>query len=171
MTDRLDEDLVERILLRFRAKADIIIISGAPPHQSPAALFWGRAAEGTLNVVEAGETSLDRVQEAMRNLSFAAAAVIGTVLGRRRRLSRLSLRRRKPKPTPAPKPQSKAQPRAGVQGRARARARARTGGGGGARHRAVCREGEGGEAVTRSSTGRLHRPWDDARHDRGFTDI
>ena len=111
VTDRLDEDFVERILLRFRAKADIIIISGAPVDQSPAALFWGRAAEGTLVVVEAGETSLDRVQDSIQNLNFAAAAVIGTVLGRRRRFRGLSPRRRTPKATPAPEPAPDLEPK------------------------------------------------------------
>jgi len=95
VTDRIDEDFVERILLRLRAEADIIIISGAPVHQSPGALFWGRSADGTLMVVEAGSTNLDRVQEALRSLSFAGARVVGTVLGSRRRLRRgRSLKRR-----------------------------------------------------------------------------
>ena len=95
VTDRIDEDFVERILLRLRAEADIIIISGAPVHQSPGALFWGRSADGTLMVVEAGSTNVDRVQEALRSLSFAGARVIGTVLSSRRRLRRgRSLKRR-----------------------------------------------------------------------------
>jgi capsular polysaccharide biosynthesis protein/Mrp family chromosome partitioning ATPase len=94
VADRLDEDFVERILLRFRAEADIIVISGAPVHLSPAALFWARAADGTLMVVAAGGTSLERVQEALRSLSFAAGAVVGTVLGRTRRFRGLALRRR-----------------------------------------------------------------------------
>jgi len=86
VTDRIDEDFVERILLRFRAEADIIIITGAPVHQSPGALFWGRSADGTLMVVEAGGTNLDRVQEGLRSLDFAGAKVVGTALGRHRRV-------------------------------------------------------------------------------------
>ena len=93
-------DMPKRILLRLRAEADIIIISGAPVHQSPGALFWGRSADGTLMVVEAGSTNLDRVREALRSLSFAGVRVVGTVLGSRRRLrSGRSLKRRA---TPAP---------------------------------------------------------------------
>jgi len=109
VADRFDEDFVERILLRFRAEADIIIISGAPVHQSPAALFWGRAADGTLLVVEAGGTDLDRVQESIRSLNAAAAAVIGTVLGRRRRLRGMPALRRRTTP-PAPEPEAKPEP-------------------------------------------------------------
>ncbi len=97
MADRIDEDLVERILLRFRSAADIIIISGAPVHQSPAALFWGRSADGTLMVVEAGRTNVDRVREALRSLSVGGASVVGTVLGRQRRLRGVARLRRAPR--------------------------------------------------------------------------
>ncbi len=121
VTDRIDEDFVESILLRFRAEADIIIISGAPVHQSPGALFWGRSADGTLMVVEAGSTNLDRVQEALRSLSFAGAGVVGTVLGTRRRFrSGLSLKGRAmsastsspsaPDSAPAPESESESEP-------------------------------------------------------------
>ena len=104
VADRLDEDFVERILLRLRTEADIIIISGAPVDQSPAALFWGRAADGTLMVVEAGQTSLERVQDALRSLNLGSGAVVGTVLGRRRRSRGLKPRRRtRPASKPAPK--------------------------------------------------------------------
>lgn len=116
VTDRIDEDFVERILLRFRAEADIIIISGAPVHQSPGALFWGRSADGTLMVVEAGSTNLDRVQEALRNLSFAGAGVVGTVLGSRRRFGGDFSRRRRATPvsstsaSPASQSRSESEP-------------------------------------------------------------
>lgn len=102
VTDRVDESFVERLLLNFRAEADVIIISAAPVHLSPGALFWGRVADGTLVVVEAGGTSLERVQETIGSLGSAGAAVIGTVLGRSRRLRSFVLRRRKTPPAPPP---------------------------------------------------------------------
>jgi polysaccharide biosynthesis transport protein len=111
VADRLDEDFVERILLRFRAVADIIIISGAPVDQSPAALFWGRAADGTLVVVEARGTRLERVQDAIQSLSFGAATVVGTVLGRPRRFRGL----KRPSSTASaskPKPETEIEPEA-----------------------------------------------------------
>lgn len=115
VADRLDEDFVERILLRFRAVADIIIISGAPVDQSPAALFWGRAADGTLVVVEAGATSLERVQDAIRSLNFAAATVVGSVLGRQRRFRGLKLPGRTAAAS-TPEPESEIEPEPGADG-------------------------------------------------------
>lgn len=82
----LDEEHVERLVQRFRGKADIVIVSGAPVNLSPRALFWGRVADGTLLVVRAGRTREEQVREAVRSLGFVGAHVVGTVLARDRRL-------------------------------------------------------------------------------------
>lgn len=104
VADRLDENFVERLLLKFRAETDIIIISAAPVHLSPGALFWARVADGTLVVVEPG-TRLERAQEAISSLDFGGAAVVGTVLSRSRRLRHFRLRRRTGTSAPLPPPE------------------------------------------------------------------
>jgi capsular polysaccharide biosynthesis protein/Mrp family chromosome partitioning ATPase len=85
VTGRLDEGYAQRLLQRLRDEADVVIISGAPVHLSPGTLLWGRVADGTLLVIEAGGTSDERVQETIGSFGFVGANIAGTVLVRQRR--------------------------------------------------------------------------------------
>lgn len=87
-TGMLDEDYARRLLSRLQGGFHVIILSTAPVHLSTGALLWGRVADGTLLVVEAGRTTDERVQETVGSLGFVGANLVGTVLGRRRRARR-----------------------------------------------------------------------------------
>jgi len=86
----LDVDRAGRLLDKLNQDAEIVIIAAAPINQSPTALVWARVTDGTLVVVDGGETPEELLQQALSSLGFVGANLVGTVLARpgRLRLSR-----------------------------------------------------------------------------------
>jgi capsular polysaccharide biosynthesis protein len=80
----LDVDRAQRLMDGFQSRADFVVVTAPPIHVSPSALVWARVAEGTVLVVDGGQTPQERLDEVVRSLSFVGANVIGTVLGKAR---------------------------------------------------------------------------------------
>lgn len=82
----LDVERGRRLLDGIESQADFVVVTAPPIHVSPSALVWARVAEGTVLVVDAGDTSQERLNEVVRSLGFVGANVVGTVLGKARGL-------------------------------------------------------------------------------------
>ena len=84
----LDVERGRRLLDGIEGQADLVVVTAPPIHVSPSALVWARVADGTVLVVDGGNTSQERLQEVVRSLSFVGANVVGTVFGKARNLLR-----------------------------------------------------------------------------------
>jgi capsular polysaccharide biosynthesis protein len=80
----LDVERANRLLARFARAADIVVLAAPPIDRSPVGLVWARVADGTVVVAE-GE-SREAVEEAAASLDLVGARLLGTVIGRGRRL-------------------------------------------------------------------------------------
>jgi capsular polysaccharide biosynthesis protein/Mrp family chromosome partitioning ATPase len=81
-TGVLESERAKRLLKRLGGRYNNLIIAAAPMHRSPSALIWGAAADGTVLVVDDNRTTEEELAEALRNLRFVGASVLGTVVGR-----------------------------------------------------------------------------------------
>jgi len=84
----LDSEGAKRLLKRLGTRYNKVIIAAAPMHRSPSALIWAGVADGTVLVVDDRRTTEEELEDALRNLRFVGATVLGTVvakIGRSRR--------------------------------------------------------------------------------------
>jgi Mrp family chromosome partitioning ATPase len=85
-TGLLNHDRAQRVLLRLLDDADLVIVSAPSLQRSPAALVWAQVTDGTLLVVEDGQTSQEQLSDVLKSLSIVEANIMGTILGRNRRI-------------------------------------------------------------------------------------
>lgn len=72
------------VLGRISAEFDVVVLAGAPPSRSPAALAWSEAAGMTVLALDDEEISEDLVAAALQSLGDLNGRFAGTVLGHRR---------------------------------------------------------------------------------------
>jgi len=70
----------ETVVSELSADADIMIVHGPPPTRLRGALTWGWATTGTLLVVDAGQTKLSDLAEAVETLEPIGPKLLGAVL-------------------------------------------------------------------------------------------
>lgn len=89
----IDALRAQRVLERLSRDADVVVVTAAPPHRSPAALVWSNVADGTLLVVDDKRTSSERLGDALSSLQHSGASIVGTVIGERPRSGLLRVAR------------------------------------------------------------------------------
>jgi succinoglycan biosynthesis transport protein ExoP len=77
----LNVEAAMRLMRRLELGAEIVLVTAAPVHVSPAALVWARVTDGTLLVVDERRTSEARLRETIGSLQFVGATLLGTVIG------------------------------------------------------------------------------------------
>jgi Mrp family chromosome partitioning ATPase len=78
----LESERAKRLLRRLGGRYNNVIIAAAPLQLSPSALIWAGVADGTVLMVDDKRTTEEDLSEALRNLRFVGASVLGTVVGK-----------------------------------------------------------------------------------------